>query len=286
MAREHLIPGADGVRTFVLELTAKGPETGPPIICLHGLTRSHRDFEDILPALNDLGRRVVAIDVRGRGRSDRDPVPANYHPGTYVQDLMGIMATLGIGRAMFIGTSMGGLITSVLAMFAPQMVAGAVLNDVGPEIDPAGLRRIQGYVGDVRPMPDWPSAAAMIRRIGEAAFPGRDDAFWERFARRTCVETPEGVTLDYDPAISQLTKATDLSAIPDMWPQFAAFGPIPTAVVRGALSDLLSAETVEKMRAAKPDLIVAEVPGVGHAPLLDEPEAWAAIKAIADLTAT
>lgn len=282
---EHMIAGPGGVRTFVRELPAVGSETGPPVVCLHGLTRNHKDFEDILPRLAGLGRRVLGVDVRGRGRSDRDPDPANYHPGTYVQDLFAVFGTLGISRAMFVGTSMGGLITTVMAMLAPQMVAGAVLNDVGPEIDPTGLKRIQGYVGGGRPARDWDEAATNFKVIGESAFPGRDHAFWLKMARRSCVESADGIVFDYDPAISQLTRATDITAIPDMWPQFAAFASIPTAVVRGALSDLLSAQTVAKMVAAKPDLIVAEVPGVGHAPLLDEPEAWAAIEAILARTA-
>jgi pimeloyl-ACP methyl ester carboxylesterase len=281
---EHMIAGADGVRTFVLDLPATGAETGPPVLCLHGLTRNHRDFEDLFAPLQAAGRRVIAPDVRGRGRSDRDPQPGNYHPGTYVQDVLGVLAALSIPKAVFVGTSMGALITSVMVMFAPHMVAGAVLNDAGPEIDPTGLARIQGYVGTAGPSATWAEAAARVRVIGEVAFPGREDAFWERMTRRMSVETGDGIVFDYDPAISQLTRATPLDAIPDMWPQFQAFAAIPTAVVRGALSDLLAPATVARMAREKPDLVVAEVPNVGHAPLLDEPEAWAAIEAILALT--
>lgn len=280
---DHMIAGPDGLRTYAAEFVP-AVTTGLPVLLIHGLTRNHRDFEPLVPKLVAAGRRVVAVDVRGRGRSDRDPDPAHYHVGTYVQDMAAVLAALGIPRAVWIGTSMGGLISAMAALFLSPAVAGVLLNDVGPEIDPAGLARIQSYVGEVRPARDWQDAAAMIRTIGEAAFPGRDEAFWLAFARRTMDETPEGLVFAYDPAISALTRATPATEIPNLWPQFEALKPIPAAVVRGALSDLLSADTVSRMVAVKPDLITAEVPGTGHAPLLDEPEAWAAIAALLERT--
>jgi pimeloyl-ACP methyl ester carboxylesterase len=279
--REHKFVSQDRIATFFVESPAIGAETGPPIICLHGLTRNHKDFRDLIEPLQRMGRRVIALDVRGRGKSDRDPNPNNYNPMIYVQDLMGVMAQIMIPRAVFIGTSMGGLMTMILASFAPNMIAGAVLNDIGPEIDPTGLKRIQGYVGV--PMPkvtSWEQAGMMLSVAGASTFPGRDQAFWIDFAQRNGIETPDGIIFDYDPAISKVAGAPSDGLLPTMWDQFAAFKDIPTAVVRGALSDLLSADIVARMKLAKPDLVTAEVPNVGHAPMLTEPEAWRAIEAI------
>jgi pimeloyl-ACP methyl ester carboxylesterase len=278
--REHRFASSDGISTYVLEFDAAGFETGPPIICLHGLTRNHKDFRDLIEPLQRMGRRVVTLDVRGRGQSDRDPNPNNYNPLVYVQDLIGIMGKLNIARAVFIGTSMGGLMTMILASFAPSMIAGAVLNDVGPEVDPAGIKRIQSYVGKSVIVKSWDEAAMGLRAIGASTYPDKDLAFWVDFAQRNMIETEAGIVFDYDPAIANFAAPQGDVALPTMWPQFASLKEIPTAVIRGAKSDLLSADIVGRMKEAKPDLIVAEVPGVGHAPMLNEPEAWAAISAV------
>jgi pimeloyl-ACP methyl ester carboxylesterase len=278
--RIHRIAMADGIHVQIKDYSPVGDPTGAPCLLLHGLTRNSKDFEPLVPHLLAAGRRVLAMDVRGRGGSDRDPKPENYHPGTYVGDVMTVMAVLGVSRAVFIGTSMGGLITAILATVAPQLIAGAVLNDIGPEVDPAGLARIQSYVGEIKPMPDWATATAAFRMIGEAAFPNRPDSFWDDFARRTCIETERGVEFDYDPAIAVIARQSPPDQTPDLWPLWAAMGPIPTASIRGALSDLFAPATQARMRDAKPDLIVAVVPDTGHAPVLDEPEALAAIHAV------
>ena len=282
---EHKVRANDGVYTFVTDWPAIGEETGPPVVCLHGLTRNHKDFRDIIVPLQQMGRRVVALDVRGRGKSDRDPNPTNYNPFVYVQDLMAVMSELTVTRAVFIGTSMGGLMTMILASFAPHMIAGAVLNDIGPEIDPVGLKRIQGYVGVAMPqIRNWDEAGARLGVMGATMFPNKDHAFWIDFAQRNCIETPEGIIFDYDPAIAQIAGTPTEGPLPTMWEQFAAFKDIPTAVIRGALSDLLSADIVSRMKQVKPDLITAEVPHVGHAPMLAEAEAWKAIVAVIRLT--
>jgi pimeloyl-ACP methyl ester carboxylesterase len=283
--REFMFPAQDGVSTFVVDHNAAGAETGPPVICLHGLTRNHKDFRDLIEPLQRMGRRVIALDVRGRGRSDRDPNPSNYNPLIYVQDVMGIMAHLQIPRGVFIGTSMGGLMTMILGSFAPQMIAGAVLNDIGPEVELAGIRRIQSYVGVPTPkVKTWEEAGMMLSMVGASTYPGRDAAFWVDFAQRNGIESDDGIIFDYDPAISKFAGTPDDGPLPTMWDQFAAFKSIPTAVVRGALSDLLSADIVARMKLAKPDLVTAEVPNVGHAPMLNEPEAWSAITAIVRAT--
>jgi pimeloyl-ACP methyl ester carboxylesterase len=282
--QELMIPGADGISSYVVDFNAVGVETGPPVICLHGLTRNHKDFRDLIEPLQRLGRRVIALDVRGRGRSDRDPNPSNYNPLIYVQDLMAIMARLGIARATFIGTSMGGLMTMVLASFAPHMIASAVLNDIGPEVDPAGIKRIQNYVAKTTIMRNWDEAALTIQGIGSVAYPNRDFAFWLDLAKRNMVEADGGIIFDYDPAIANFAAPPSDGPAPTMWEQFKGFKDIPTAVIRGGLSDLLSSDIVARMKEAKPDLITAEVPNVGHAPMLTEPQAWAAIEAIVRIT--
>lgn len=268
---------SDGLKLFVRDLPAQGPEIGPPVLCLHGLTRNGRDFEAILPRIAAGGRRALALDVRGRGRSDYDPKPERYQPPTYVGDVLQLLDVFEIPRAAFVGTSMGGLITMILAAMAPQRIERAVLNDIGPKLEPAGLARIAGYVGTGEPVKTWDEAAAKIKAINGAAFPDADDAFFAAMARRTFREKEGAVALDYDPDISAPFRQPGGAAPADLWPLFDALKPIPLLVVRGAISDLFSAETVAEMKARKPDMESVEVARVGHAPMLDEPEAWAAI---------
>jgi pimeloyl-ACP methyl ester carboxylesterase len=277
--REQFIPTADGLTLYARDYPAQEPVTGLPVLCLHGLTRNSKDFEVVAPRIAALGRRVIALDVRGRGRSDRDPQPARYMPPTYAQDVLQVLERLAIPRAVFLGTSMGGLITMIVAAAAQPRVAAVILNDVGPQLNPAAVARIAGYVGKVDPVADWEAAAETIRGINAPAFPDRDMDFWRAFARRTFRDLPDGrVALDYDPAIAFPFAQPSGAAPADIGPLFAqGLGPVPTLVVRGSLSDLLTPDGVAAMRALKPDLEVAEVPGVGHAPMLDEPEAWEAI---------
>ena len=233
------------------------------------------------------GRRVIAPSQRGRGASDADPQPERYHPGTYSADMLGLLSNLGIPQAVFIGTSMGGLMTMICAALAPARVAAAVLNDVGPEVDPKGLARIRGYVGRAEAPTDWGQAAAICRAINGAAFPGETgDKFWLSVARRVFREPAPGrLELDYDPAISQAVNA-GAAVPPDLWPLFDALKPIPALVVRGELSDILMISTVEEMKLRKPELAVATVPDVGHAPFLTEPAAWTAIRSFLNSSAT
>jgi pimeloyl-ACP methyl ester carboxylesterase len=271
---------ADGPRIHYRDYDPQGAEAGPPVLCLHGLSRNLRDFEDLAPRIAGLGRRVIAASQRGRGASDPDPIPARYNPAVYVGDMLALLTELGVDRAVFIGTSMGGLMTAIAAAQAPQRIAAAVINDVGPVIEPAGIARILSYVGKVKPATTWAEAAASARATNGVAFPKEtDDAFWMAFARRTYRDDASGrPVLEYDPAIAAAAPPTNGPA-PDLWPLFDALKPIPTLMVRGALSDLLSAATVEEMRRRKPDLQAVEVPDVGHAPFLTEPAAWAALSA-------
>ncbi len=266
-----------------------------PVICIHGLTRNARDFEDLAPRIAATGRRVLAVDVRGRGLSARDPNPMNYHPGTYAADVIALLDAAGIEQAVFVGTSMGGLITMVLTSIKPEAIAAAVLNDVGPELSPIGLARIAGYTGLASRFETWSDAVAYAKAINEAAFPAYGPRDWDAFARRLFDEKDGGYVLAYDPDISAPIKAAAEAAAqmaaksqaeggqalapPDMYPLFRALAKDrPLLLVRGGISDLIDPAIAERMRAAAPSMGYAEVPGVGHAPMLTEPEAWAAIE--------
>ena len=268
---------ADGLKLHARDYPADGNKA--PAICLHGLTRNARDFEELAPRIQATGRRVIAVDVRGRGQSDRDPNPANYHPGTYAADVMALMVQQAIPQAVFIGTSMGGIITMVLASFAPQVIAAAVLNDVGPELSPVGIARIAGYVGQGRPVETWADAAAYIKAINASAFPDAPEEEWDRFARRTFREEGGKPVLDYDPDIAVAFKVDPDAPPPDMWPLFRALTTgRPVLLIRGGASDLIDEAIATRMRDAAPDMAYAEVPRVGHAPMLTEPKAWEAIQ--------
>lgn len=278
---ERIAPTVDGLALYARDYPALLPETGLPVICLHGLTRNSRDFEIVAPRIAALGRRVVAPDMRGRGKSANDPDPAHYVPAVYAQDVLALMDRLEIPRAVFIGTSMGGLITMVLATVAPDRIAASILNDVGPKLNAAGLSRIASYVGHVQPVASWEDAAEAIKATNGAAFPAHadDKAFWLAFARRTFRAREDGrLELDYDPHIALAFADVDADApAPDLMPLFAALAQKPMLSVRGQISDLFGEDVVETMRAAKPDLETVTVENVGHAPMLDEPEAWDAV---------
>ena len=258
---------------------AEGPAL-LPVIAIHGLTRNSADFGTIAPLIAATGRRVLALDVRGRGRSDRAADPMTYQPPVYAKDVLALLDQAGIGRAVFLGTSMGGLITMALTAMAPERVAAAILNDIGPEVAPEGLARIASYTGQKVEIRTWDDAADYARRTNGAALPhyGPDD--WMTFARRVFREGPDGApVLDYDPDITAPMRAGGKDAlVPDLWPAFRNLAKgRPLLLVRGATSDLLSPALAGRMREAAPHMAFVEVPGVGHAPMLDEPAARDAI---------
>jgi len=223
---------------------------------------------------------VLALDVRGRGRSDRATAPLTYQPPVYAKDVLALMDQAGVGRAVFLGTSMGGLITMALTAAAPERVAAAILNDIGPEVAPEGLARIASYTGQTVEIRSWDDAADYARRTNGAALPhyGPDD--WMAFARRVFREGPNGVpALDYDPDIAAPMRAAGKDAlVPDLWPAFRNLAEgRKLMLVRGATSDLLSPDIAARMREAAPHMKFVEIPGVGHAPMLDEPAARDAI---------
>ncbi|MGY6662768.1 MAG: alpha/beta fold hydrolase [Glycocaulis sp.] len=279
---QHFHTAPDGIRTAFRHYEPDQPSGALPVVCLHGLTRNSKDFEDVAPRIAASGRRVIAIDVRGRGLSDRGTPPESYSPQVYVEDLFGLLDQEGIERFVAVGTSMGGIMTMIAAAMRPDMLAGAVLNDIGPELDPAGLNRIAGYVGRAKgPMDSWQEAAAAVRAVNGEAFPDETgEEFWLAFARRTCRELPNGrVELDYDPQIAAPFREPEGAAPPDMWPLFDALSLVPVLGVRGAISDLLSPEVFQAMAKRHPRFTGVEVPRVGHAPLLTEAPARDAIDA-------
>ncbi|RVQ69332.1 alpha/beta hydrolase [Croceicoccus ponticola] len=251
---------------------------GLPLLLMHGLTRNAADFEPLAPHLADY--RLIVPDQRGRGLSDYDDDAANYRIDVYVADMFALLADLGIDRFGIVGTSMGGLIGMVMAAIAPQRVAALALNDIGPVIDEAGLDRIRAYVGgSPSPAADWAEMAGRFARVNGAAFPEFGDAEWLAFARRTSRETADGIVTAYDPAIAKgLTPETDAVVPTDLWPVWDMVTKVPVLVVRGGLSDLMSAETMDEM-ARRHDAAFEPVvvPNRGHAPLLDEPEVLAAL---------
>lgn len=254
-----------------------GPDERPPVLCLHGLTRNSRDFENLAGRLAGEWR-VIAVDFRGRGLSDYDPVPSRYMPPIYAADVLQLLDEIDVDEAVFVGTSLGGLVTMIVAAFAPQRIAGVVLNDVGPELNPAGLERIRTYVGKPLLFADWDEAAdALAGKYGDVhpAY-GRDE--WLRYAKRVCREGGSGVELDYDMAIADAFSAMeDSEPVADSWPLFRALAGKPLLILRGEHSDLLSPQIAAKMRDAVPGAEIVTVPNVGHAPDFDEPESIEAI---------
>lgn len=246
------------------------------VLCLPGLTRNSRDFEALAPHLA-ARYRVVCPDLRGRGFSARDPQWQNYHPGIYMADLQRLLQALDLERVAIIGTSLGGLLGMMLGATLPERVAGLVLNDIGPEIDPRGVERIKSYTGTLPPVRTWDDAVKQLRAVYGNAWLGLADETWSALARRSYRADVSGMpVLDCDPRIGDALRAAP--PMPGgLWPLFARLHSVPMLVIHGALSDILSSGTLERMQREKPDLERVTVGNRGHVPLLDEPVALAAI---------
>ena len=270
-ATSIFVTAQDGLR---LHARSFGPPTATalPMICLPGLARTGADFETLAARLAsdpDRPRRVIALDSRGRGRSDYDRNPANYSLAVELSDLIAALTALEIARAVFVGTSRGGLLTMLLAVARPTAIAGCVLNDIGPVIDLDGLIRIKSYVGKLAQPASMRDAAEILRGLFGRQFPKLSADDWAAFARRTFKEEGGRIVPDYDVKLATTLEATDLAQpLPTLWKEFDALARVPVMVIRGGNSDLLSAATVEAMRAHHAGLDVVEVPDEGHAPLL------------------
>ncbi len=283
--QDHGWWSADGVRLHARVYEARRPSKAPPVICLPGLTRNARDFSELAPMLG-ARRTVYVLDLRGRGDSGYAKDPMTYVPLTYVQDVTTLLDELGVDRFVSIGTSLGGLVTMLLAAMHPGRVAGAVLNDVGPQIDPAGLARIGGYVGQTPSFPTWVHVARSLAVANADVYPDWSLEQWLVLAKRTHRLTPEGrIMPDYDANIAQPFKLPGGAGDGDLWPAFAALKATPMLILRGALSDILSARTARRMVEKSDSATLVTIPRVGHAPTLDEPESASAIaKFVATVT--
>jgi pimeloyl-ACP methyl ester carboxylesterase len=271
--RSVFVTAQDGLRLHARAYGARA-SSALPIVCLPGLARTAADFADLALVLSsDRGRLVLALDYRGRGKSDYDRNPANYNLQVELADLLAVLTALGIGRAAFIGTSRGGILTMLLAVARPTAIAGCVLNDIGPVIELKGLMRIKSYVGKLPQPASFREAADVLRERFGSQFPKWGDADWLAFARRTFREEDgRRMVPDYDVALATtLAGISPERPLPPLWREFDALARVPVMVVRGTNSDILSAATVEAMRARRRSLDVVEVADEGHAPRLSDP---------------
>ncbi len=272
----------DGLRLHYRDYASQSDAAAgrPPILCFPGLTRNARDFEPVAERLC-AEWRVIVVEFRGRGESAYAKDAMTYVPLTYVQDVERLLTDLKIDRFVAIGTSLGGIVTLLLAATRRERIAAAVLNDVGPVIESAGLDRIRGYVGKGGAFPTWIHAARSIAELNKAVFPGYDLVDWLTVAKRTYRLSGNGrIVPDYDKKIAEPFRLPGGEAGIDLWPAFDALADTPTLILRGALSDLLSAQTAKLMAKRLKQTTVVTIPRVGHAPVLDEPEASAAIDAL------
>lgn len=268
----------DGLKLYYRDYA--GPYDKPPVLCLHGLTRNSRDFAPLAKTLAG-DWRVIAPEMRGRGNSEYAKDTSTYTPPTYIKDVEALLAELGIEKFVAIGTSMGGLMTMLMAAKDASRIVAAVLNDIGPEIDPTGLAHIAGYVGQGRSFDTWMHAANSLRETHGASFPDYSIDTWLEMAKRTMVLGQNGrLVLDYDMGIADPFKSANDAPQPDLWPAFKALSDTPTLLVRGELSNLLTEQTQSRMARVHGNLRTVTVPRVGHAPMLDEPESLAAIQAL------
>jgi pimeloyl-ACP methyl ester carboxylesterase len=277
---DHFVTAQDGLRLHVREHGARTARA-LPVVCLPGLARTTADFDPLAAALagdRDRPRRVLALDYRGRGLSDHDPDPGRYSIPVELGAVLAVLAARAVASAVFVGTSRGGLIAMALAAARPTAIAGVVLNDIGPVIEPQGLMRIKSYVGKLPQPKSFTQGAEALRRLFGAQFPKLGEADWLASARRAWHERDGRLVLAYDPRLADGLAALEPDRpLPTMWPQFDALAHVPVMVIRGANSDILSSATLAAMRARRRETTVLEIADQGHAPLLAEPDAIARI---------
>ena len=274
----------DGLRLHYRDYPGRADR--PPILCLPGLTRNARDFEDLAARLSPAWR-VIAVDLRGRGESAYAKDPMTYVPLTYVQDVEALLGELSLPSYIAFGTSLGGIVTMLLAGTARERIAGALLNDVGPEIETAGLSRIRTYVGKSNTWPTWMHAARAVAEANGDVYPDYDIEDWLAMAKRLYRLNSAGrIVLDYDMKIAEPFRVPGNEAGPDMWRALERLKPVPTLILRGGRSDVLGAATADRMVAVLDHGELVTVPGVGHTPTLREPAAVSAIDRLLDRLAT
>ncbi len=272
--RSRFVTVQDGLRLHVREYGARSA-LGTPVVCLAGFTRTVADFEDLAPALANTAprRRVIAIDARGRGQSDYDTNAENYNLVVELADIVSVMTALAVGPAVFVGSSRGGILTMLMSAAHPTLIAGVVLHDVGPVIEPKGLVRIKSYVGRVPQPRNFEEGADILRRLMSAQFPKLTSEQWLAAARRGWQMKNGRLAATYDPRLARTLAAIDIERpLPPLWNEFDGLAHVPMLVIRGANSDVLSAATVAAMRERRPDLQAIEIPDQGHVPLLEGDE--------------
>jgi pimeloyl-ACP methyl ester carboxylesterase len=279
------VTAPDGLRLHVRRYGERGRAL--PIVCLPGLTRNGVDFHELATALTrdaTQPRLVIAIDSRGRGRSDYDANPENYSFPVELADVIAVITALEIGPSIFLGTSRGGILTMLLGAARPTAIAGAILNDIGPVIDVKGLVRIKGYAGKLPTPRSYDEGAEILRRLGDAQFPDLSAESWLRQAKQIWRQDNGAMVLAYDTNLAKTLENIDLEhAPPALWAQFDSLARVPLMVIRGTNSDILLAATLDAMRERRLDIDVLEVPNQGHAPLLAEPDVIARIAAFVTL---
>jgi pimeloyl-ACP methyl ester carboxylesterase len=271
--REHRYTAQDGLSLYYREYGDPLAD-GVPVLCLPGLARNAKDFHRLAVHLS-ARHWVICPDYRGRGRSDYDPNSENYQPGTYLSDLHHLLAAAGMHHAVVIGTSMGGLLACAMGAAMPTVLAGVVLNDVGPDIGSEGLGRIMTYLSKDNPQPDWDTAVISFK----ALFPTlslRTDEDWRAATEATWYEGPDGM-LHYDWDIHIVDPLRRNRPLPDLWALFRSLRRVPVLAIRGGVSDVLLPETFDRMAREHPGLTRVTLDGVGHVPSLMEPEAIVAI---------
>jgi len=275
MISERFISAQDGLKLYVKLYEPLHPIA--TVICLAGLTRNSRDFESLALWLYDKGYKVVCSDYRGRGRSDYDPIWQNYTPQTYGGDIFALCTALQVHQAIFIGTSLGGLLSMGLSVLAPTLVKAVVLNDVGPELSQQGLDQIIAYTADGQPLPDWIAAVEKIK----AYYPNERDKpldVWMDVLSTTYNQTAQGLVPAWDPMIARSLTAQGQHRSMDLWPFFYALGKRPVCLLRGAESSVFRADVFERMLKGLPNISGYTIENVGHAPTLKEPSVRSALE--------
>ena len=276
--REDRYTSRDGLSLYY-RVYENGESLKTPLLCIHGITRNSKDFNDFANLMHK-DRPVVSVDVRGRGQSEYDPEYHNYQIPIYVADMFELMDHMTLSEAIIVGTSMGGLVGMAMGAVQPERVKAIVLNDVGPVIEQTGIDRIWAYVGKTAAVRSWNQAANILKTMNGQNFANYTQEDWLKFANNTFREQADGTLVaDYDPHVGTAVRESQEAAVPvDMWPLFQSLANIPILCLRGEMSDILSAETLKKMAELHPKFTGITVSGRGHTPDLREPQSIAAIK--------
>ena len=269
--KSAFVSAPDGLRLHVREYGARTPQR-LAVVCLPGLTRTVADFDALAPALAKAGpRRVLAVDLRGRGQSEYDRNPDNYNLLVELGDVAAILTALAAGPAVFVGSSRGGLLSMHLAVAHPTAIAGVVLHDIGPVIEPKGLARLRSYVGKLPQPRNFAAGGEILRSVFHGQFPNLTTEQWLASAERTWRQARNGALMPtYDVKLSRTLNAIDIETpLPPLWNEFEALARVPMMVIHGERSDILSAATVAAMAVRHPGMETIEVPDQGHVPLLE-----------------